>query len=254
MIPQQIGNLKNLEILSLGYNNLVGPIPPAIFNTSTLSVIDLESNRLSGSLPSNIGLWLPNLEELYLGSNQLVGSFPMYISNASRLTVLDMPHNYISGSIPDTLGSLRNLERLNLEANNLTSSGMGFLSSLTNCPRLQLLSFGNNKLITGKLLGSVGNLSASLQIFIAARCNIRGSIPESFVDLMNLESLDLSANNISGEIPKSLEKLRHLKYFNVSFNRLEGEILGGGSFANWKDVTNLDFSGNNLSAAVTTPI
>ncbi|MBA0701573.1 hypothetical protein Goari_000056 [Gossypium aridum] len=65
-MPHQIGNLKHLELLNLGFNNIVGSIPPAIFN-STLSSISLELNHLSGHLPSDMGLWLPNLEYLYLG-------------------------------------------------------------------------------------------------------------------------------------------------------------------------------------------
>ncbi|XP_039026925.1 LRR receptor-like serine/threonine-protein kinase EFR [Hibiscus syriacus] len=224
MIPQQIGNLKILEFLNLEDNKLVGPIPPAIFNTSTLNVISLLLNQLSGSLPSNMGIWLPNLEGLYMGNNQLFGPFPMYISNASKLTILDMSHNYISGSIPDTLGNLKNLKKLNLEVNNLTSSGMSFLSSLTNCRGLELLDFGSNQLISGKLPGSVGNFSDSLQVFFGARCNIRGSIPYEFGNLSHLMAIKLDGNKLTGTVPTTIGGLKELQSLSLSGNKLEGWI------------------------------
>ncbi|KAK8706154.1 hypothetical protein V6N13_049729 [Hibiscus sabdariffa] len=204
-IPQQIGNLKNLEYLSLGVNNLVGPIPPAIFNTSTLTVISLLLNQLSGRLPLNTGLWLPNLQGLYLGTYQLVGPFPISISNASQLTLLDMSHNFFSGSIPGDLGNLRNLKKLNLEVNNLTSLGMGFFSSLTNSRDLEDIDFGRNPLVPGTLPGLVGNLSHSLQRFSAVRCNSRGSIPSEFGNLSSLIGIKLDENELTGIIPATLE-------------------------------------------------
>ncbi|KAL4272843.1 hypothetical protein GQ457_13G003210 [Hibiscus cannabinus] len=220
-LPQQIGNLKNLEFLSLGDNNFVGPIPLAIFNISTLSTISFESNQLSGSLPSNMGLWLPNLQELYLGNNQLVGSIPKSISNVSKLTILDMSYNYISGSIPNTLGNLRNLERLNLDFNNLTSSRMSFLSSLTNCRSLEILDFSDNILISG---GLVGNFSSSLQRFSASRCNIKGSIPSEFGNLSRLISIKLDDNGLTGTIPTTIGGLKELQSLSLGDNKLEGPI------------------------------
>ncbi|KAL4311356.1 hypothetical protein GQ457_01G004960 [Hibiscus cannabinus] len=224
MVPEQIGNLKNLEYLSLGHNNLVGPIPPAIFNTSTLQVISLVLNQLSGSLPLNLGLWLPNLEQLLLGSNQFVGSFPKSISNASKLTVLDLSYNYFSGSIPGTLGNLRSLKKLNLEVNNLASSDMGFLSSLTNCRDLELLGFDNNKLIGGELPASVGNFSDSLQSFYAAGCNIQGSIPTEFGNLSRLMAINISDNKLTGTVPTTIGGLKELQSLSLSDNKLEGWI------------------------------
>ncbi|XP_039026738.1 receptor kinase-like protein Xa21 isoform X2 [Hibiscus syriacus] len=224
MIPQQIGNLKILEFLNLEDNKLVGPIPPAIFNTSTLHVISLLLNQFSGSLPSNMGNWLPNLEELYMGNNQLAGPFPMSISNASKLIILDMSHNYISGSIPDTLGNLKNLKKINLEVNNLTSSGMSFLSSLINCRGLEVMDFGSNQLISGKLPGSVGNFSDSLQVFFGARCNIRGSIPSEFGNLSHLMAIKLDGNKLTGMIPTTLGGLKELQSLSLSDNKLEGWI------------------------------
>ncbi|KAE8731741.1 putative Leucine-rich repeat protein kinase family protein [Hibiscus syriacus] len=249
-IPQLIGNLKNLEFLSLGVNNLVGPIPPEIFNSSSLQVISLLLNQLSGRLPSNMGLWLPNLEYLLLGSNQLSGSFPMFISNASQLIFLDMPHNYFSDSIPDTLGNLRNLKKLNLEVNNLTSSGLSFLSSLTNCRGLEVVDFGNNPSISGKLPGLVGNLSNTLLRFFAARCNISGSIPSQFGNLSRLIAIKLDDNKLTGTVPTAIGGLKELQSLSLSGNKLEGPIPS--ELCRLNKLAFLFLTNNKLSAPVPT--
>ncbi|KAL4272052.1 hypothetical protein GQ457_13G004120 [Hibiscus cannabinus] len=247
-IPPQIGNLKSLERLSLAENNIGGPIPPAIFNISTLSIISLSSNQLSGRLPSNMGLSLPNLQELYLAINQLVGPFPMFIPNASQLVILDMSSNYISGSIPDTLGNLRNLKLLNLEANNLTSPRMSFLSSLTNCRGLETLGFGGNTLIGGKLPSLIGNLSGSLVVFSAYTCNIRGSIPIEIGNLSRLINIDLSRNKLTGTIPHSIGALEELQSLLLSYNKLEGSIPS--ELCHLNKLAYLDLTSNKLSGPI----
>ncbi|KAG4213329.1 hypothetical protein ERO13_A01G049266v2 [Gossypium hirsutum] len=222
-IPHQIGNLKHLKLLNLGVNNVVGSIPPAIFN-STLSTISLELNHLSGHLPSNMGLWLPNLENLYLGENQLHGSFSKSVCNASQLTNLDVSHNYFSGSIPNNLGNLRNLKMLNLEATNLTSLGMSFLSSLTNCRGLEFLIFSKNPLVSGELPGLVGNLSGTLQRFYASACSISGIIPSEIGNLSRLISIELVENKLTGTIPTTIGGLKELQSLSLENNKLEGSI------------------------------
>ncbi|KAK8312557.1 hypothetical protein V6Z12_D01G050600 [Gossypium hirsutum] len=223
IIPHQIGNLKHLELLNLGFNNFVGSIPPAIFN-STLSSISLELNHLSGHLPLDMGLWLPNLENLYLGVNQLHGSFSKSICNASQLTQLDVSQNYFSGSIPDNLGNLRNLKVLDLQDNNLTSLGLSFLSSLTNCRGLEYLIFGENQLLSGQLPGLVGNLSRSLRRFDASFCNISGSIPSEIGNLSSLISIVLFDSKLTGTIPTTVGGLKELQSLSLENNKLEGSI------------------------------
>ena len=74
-IPAEIGNLTNLEWLSLALNQLSGEIPAETGNLANLKILSLEANQLSGEIPAEIGN-LANLEALYLRSNQLTGSIP----------------------------------------------------------------------------------------------------------------------------------------------------------------------------------
>ncbi|RYR31090.1 hypothetical protein Ahy_B01g055874 isoform B [Arachis hypogaea] len=95
---------------------------------------------------------------------------------------------------------------------------------------------------------STGNLTTSLLNLNIWGCSLRGTIPasvgnlinlnlgpipESFARMLSLELLDLSENNLSGIVPKTLEALVYVKYFNVSYNKLKGKIPDGGPFANF---------------------
>ncbi|XP_060192356.1 probable LRR receptor-like serine/threonine-protein kinase At3g47570 [Lycium barbarum] len=66
-----------------------------------------------------------------------------------------------------------------------------------------------------------------------AENRLEGPIPESFGNMVALESLDLSHNKLSGVILKSLVALSNLNYLNVSYNRLSGEIPIEGPFSNF---------------------
>ncbi|XP_020890388.1 receptor-like protein 2 [Arabidopsis lyrata subsp. lyrata] len=58
-----------------------------------------------------------------------------------------------------------------------------------------------------------------------------GSIPESFSQLKDIESLDLSFNKLYGPIPTPLTGLiNSLAVFNVSYNNLSGSIPQGKQF------------------------
>lgn len=146
-IPQQLGNLQNLEGLSLTFNKLAGSIPVQLFNISTLQILLLPGNNLSGNLPSTVGSGLINLEKLYLDGNDFEGVIPASISNASNLVCLSLAANRFSGPIPNSLGDLRLLRELSLFQNNFTndpsSPELSFISYLTNCKNLTILIFGD---------------------------------------------------------------------------------------------------------------
>ena len=54
-IPVELGNLANLERLSLGSNALSGPIPTELGNLANLESLWLNGNELSGPIPTELG-------------------------------------------------------------------------------------------------------------------------------------------------------------------------------------------------------
>ncbi|KAM3239189.1 hypothetical protein P3L10_014223 [Capsicum annuum] len=197
----------------------------AIFNISGLRVISLTNNNLSGSLPSNMCSILPNIETLLLSNlTNLVGTIPHSISNCSNPSILDLSSNKLTGLIPNSLGYLTHLQLLHLGRNNLTSdSSLSFLTSLTNCRNLTLLSLSFNPLM-GLLPASVGNLSTSLRKCYARNCKIKGRIPNEVGNLRSLLELDLTGNNLVGSISTSIGNLSNRQRFSFSNNKLTGFI------------------------------
>ena len=74
-IPAWLGDFTNLEWLSLGGNELTGPIPAWLGDLSNLELLSLWGNELTGRIPAELGD-LSNLESLYLWGNELTGRIP----------------------------------------------------------------------------------------------------------------------------------------------------------------------------------
>ncbi|XP_057488157.1 receptor-like protein 47 [Actinidia eriantha] len=68
LIPESIGALQNLVLLSLNNINFSGPIPHPIGNLSKLYRLDLNENKLSGILPVSSG----NLHNFTISESWLV--------------------------------------------------------------------------------------------------------------------------------------------------------------------------------------
>ncbi|XVF49441.1 hypothetical protein PTKIN_Ptkin04bG0012300 [Pterospermum kingtungense] len=227
-LSPEIGNLSKLEALRVGNNILSGTIPSTVFNISTIQVVLLYENYFSGNLPPTIGFFLPNLVELHLQGNELQGTIPGSISNASKLTLLDLTDNFLTGSIPNSIGNLRNLLKLELANNNLTSESSmmesKLFSSLTDNRHLRRIVLSGNPL--GSILPrSIGNLSSSLEYFLVTDCNLKGSIPSELGNLSSLIALELGNNGLTGIIPNAIGRLQKLQGLHLQSNRLQGTVL-----------------------------
>ena len=76
--------------LSMWSNNVDGPLPETIGNLRSLEVISLADNSLSGSIPETIGE-LDNLRRLTLWANQLSGVLPDSLGNLDNLSNFRLP-------------------------------------------------------------------------------------------------------------------------------------------------------------------
>ncbi|XP_042409927.1 LRR receptor-like serine/threonine-protein kinase ERECTA [Zingiber officinale] len=117
-IPPQIGQLKQLQNLSLDTNNLTGSIPSDIGNLTKLRHLSLSTNRLSGDIPPEFGE-LISLEQLYIDSNELTGSlqFGTHVASQNTLTGLKILwafDNNFTGPLPETIGRFTNLKDLRI--------------------------------------------------------------------------------------------------------------------------------------------
>ena len=101
-IPSEIGELKKLEFLSLGKNNLTGSIPPEIAGADKLESIALFENNLVGNIPIEV-VKLKNLVYLGLFDNQLEGDISHQIFENSNFSYLRLDNNILEKVNYDSL-------------------------------------------------------------------------------------------------------------------------------------------------------
>ncbi|KAF8020047.1 hypothetical protein BT93_G0672 [Corymbia citriodora subsp. variegata] len=254
MIPETLGQLRNLYMLILGMNKFVGTIPISIFNISTMAIFNVADNQLEGGFPSDLGLPLPNLKGIGLSNNHFTGPIPESISNASNLREIEILSNNFSGSVP-SFSKMRGLYWFNIGNNSLgsgQSSDLDFLCSLTNSTNLDSLVIDRN-IFRGLIPDCIGNLSITLSFFAIKWLtmwgnNISGNIPSQIGNLKKLKMLDISENDFSGQIPESIGNLRMLTKLFLYSNNLRGSIPS--SLGNCQNLLLLDLSSNNLSGYI----
>ncbi|KAM5587964.1 putative LRR receptor-like serine/threonine-protein kinase [Rosa sericea] len=226
-IPDDIGNLSSLIVLSMYENKLSGSIPTSMGTLKNLQALSLGDNNFQGHIPDEL-CQLQNLFMLGLYGNQLSGSIPSCLGHlATTLRTLALGSNLLNSTIPSTLWGLSDMLYLNLSSNNLSGS---LSEAVGNMKVIIQIDLSNNHL-SGSIPSSIGNLQSLVNLYLENN-KFEGLIPNSLGKSLSLEILDLSINNLSGLIPKSLESLKYLKILNLSFNKLQGEIPTSGPFQN----------------------
>ena len=102
------GTLPRVTNLLLSGRSLSGEIPAALGTLTQLELLDLRTNQLSGEIPATWGTSthpLPNLTALNLAYNLLTGTIPPELGTLTQLQLLDLRRNQLSGEIPATWGT-----------------------------------------------------------------------------------------------------------------------------------------------------
>lgn len=220
----RLGNLKHLQILYLYTNYLTGIIPDELINCSSLTDLDLSGNALTGAIPPKLGS-LSNLSNLNFAGNNLTGMIPPTLGNLTALGQIYLDKNQFEGSIPDKVWQLPNLLVLSLGQNKLSGEIPHNLSNLS----LQTLSLEFN--MFGKTLPqNISDMLPNLQTLHLDYNMFQGQIPASLGSALQLTEIGMSYNNFSGQIPSSLGKLSGLSSFIAENNSLEASDSQGWEF------------------------
>ncbi|OWM73714.1 hypothetical protein CDL15_Pgr026818 [Punica granatum] len=249
VLSQEIGRLSRLKGLHLTNNSFQGELPRNLSNCADLLALYLDGNNLTGRIPDELGSLL-KLTQVELSSNGFTGLVPSSITNASRAVAIDFGVNALIGPIPADLGGLENLEWLSFEVNNLgTEEGddFSFLTSLTNCTKLQVVSSSENRL-KGTLPDSLANFSSNLTTLFLSSNFISGPTPSGIGNLVNLQRLALEENMLTGNIPSSIGKLSKLQIVELSENNLSGGIPS--SLGNMTSLSDLHLGNNWLEGTI----
>ncbi|PPD88270.1 hypothetical protein GOBAR_DD14819 [Gossypium barbadense] len=214
---------KQIQVLDLSMNHLVGSLEGLSNCSVSLHQLHLDYNSLSGDLPDSL-YSMSSLERFSILGNNFSGQLSNKLSKLSSLKYLVISGNHFSGRIPDVFGNLAQLELFCAHSNFFSGP---LPSSLSLCSKLRVLDLRNNSL--------------SLHVLDLSRNNITGVIPASISDMKNLEILDLSYNDLHGSIPLSFAELTFLSKFSVAYNHLQGVIPTGGQFYSFSSSS---FEGN----------
>ena len=253
-IPAELGNLSRLELLYMSDNDLTGALPQSLTGISGLESFHFHNNPgLCAPIDETFQAWLRGIAEVrgsscapedsledrevlvklydtldgenwtnntnWLTERPIREWYGVTNDASGRVNGLSLDGKELTGELPAELGSLSNLQRLELGNNKLTGEIPTELGSLSNLQRLEL---GNNKL-TGEIPTELGNLG-NLEILLLGSNQLTGDIPMELGDLSNLRTLVIKINQLTGEVPKELGNLSNLEILALMANRLTGEI------------------------------
>lgn len=191
-------NFTSLTVLDISKNFFNSSIPNWLFNLTSLTKLDLSSNSFSGSISSEFAN-LVSLEDLDLSLNGYIGDhIASSLGTLCKLKNLNLAANNLSGDISEFLNNLSvcpsvSLVSLSLNSNQVTGQLPDSIGSLKN---LQILDLAYNS-FWGSIPSAIGNLS-SLKVLYLHSNKMNGSIPESFGQLSKLVDLNLIANAWGG--------------------------------------------------------
>ncbi|XP_020219191.1 receptor-like protein 7 [Cajanus cajan] len=266
-----LSSLTNLQVLSMSFCNLSGPLDSSLAKLQSLSILKLDHNNLASPVPRSLGR-LFNLTTLQLNGCNLSGVFSKNLFQISSLQVLDVSDNPgLHGSLPnfpsqgslynlnlshtnfygplsDSIHNLKQLSKLDLSNCQFKGTLPSSMSNLTQLVHLDL-SFNT---FTGSIPSF--NRSKALTVLSLNHNKFMGKVPSThFEGLINLMSIDLGDNSFDGIVPSSLFRLQSLQHLLLYYNKFDG-LLDEFPNASLSSLEMLDLSGNNLQGPIPTSI
>ncbi|XP_059625046.1 probable LRR receptor-like serine/threonine-protein kinase At1g56140 isoform X2 [Cornus florida] len=237
----ELGNLKELTVLSFGSNNFSGTLPPEIGSLIKLEQLYINSCGAGGEIPKTFAN-LRNLRTMWASDSPFTGTIPDFIGNWTMLISLRFQGNFFEGPIPSSISNLSSLNSLRISDLYNVSSSIDFIKDLKNLTDLVL----RNALISGNIPSDIGEYRRLNTLDLSFN-NLTGQIPSALFNLSSLTSLFLGNNSLSGTLPS--QKSERLRNIDLSYNELSG------SFPTWVTsnlqlnlvANNFTFDSSNIS-------
>ncbi|KAF5794302.1 putative non-specific serine/threonine protein kinase [Helianthus annuus] len=217
-IPESVGKLNNLRVLSLSTNSFTGSIPKALERLRSLEALGLSDNKLTGPVPTFLG----NLTKLDLSHNQFNGSIPESLGRLTGLAHLGLQSNQLTGPIPVSLWQLTKLIELDVSENSL--EGVVMEAHFANLSMLLSLDTSANH----KLIFNVSHEwipPFQLRYVQFSSCKILNGFPHWLQNQRMLKELVLSNASLYGLLPTWLQNMSMLNYLDLSHNKLIGSLI-----------------------------
>jgi LRR receptor-like serine/threonine-protein kinase FLS2 len=215
--PSWIGEWSNLAVASFSSNMLTGSIPTAVASLTDLTFFSVDDNVMTGNLDPLHSL--TNLISLFLDDNSFQGVIDdSFFRKHSYLVNLDMSTNELKGRIPTHLMSSNTLQILDLHGNQFTelpdtiprNNSLLFLAiydnpligpfpnkTLSHWKKLLHLDISATS-FSGTMPEAIGALTQLTYLFMASTNFQRGTIPDSYQHLTNLQDISLQDSQRTG--------------------------------------------------------
>ncbi|WP_426292938.1 T9SS type A sorting domain-containing protein [Dyadobacter endophyticus] len=196
-ISESIGNLTNLESLSLlagralpSIPNL-GNLPSAIGSMTTIKTLSIQTPGFSGAIPGWIGN-LVNLNSLTITYAGFSGQIPKELGNLVNATSIMLAGIRQSGNVPAEIGNLAKLNTLVITDCELSGSLPATINNLT---QIRKMVFSENNL--GRRLPNVSNFDPGALTLYGNKFTYDG-LEENFPKLssgIQQQNLPITINN-----------------------------------------------------------
>ncbi|CAA7012862.1 unnamed protein product [Microthlaspi erraticum] len=235
-IPESISKLGNLEVLDLSHNNFGGRVPRSTSKLAHLVTLDLSYNKLEGQVPH--WLWRSSVFSVLLLSHNSFSSFgkSVEVDDATWLNELGLGSNSLQGPFPQWICKFKILRTLDLSNNHFT----GFIPQCLNS--LQDLNLRNNG-----LSGSLPDFNNSdLRSLDVSRNSLVGGLPKSLTNCTSMQLLNVKGNKINDTFPFWLDSLSTLMVLALGSNAFHGPIYQPSTYLGFPSLKIIDISNNSF--------
>ncbi|XP_059649660.1 receptor-like protein EIX1 isoform X2 [Cornus florida] len=213
-IPNEIGQLKHLECLSLSGNSLYGPIPTSVGNLSSLRILELFENQLNGTLPKSVA-FLSNLEELNVHHNSLAGIISeVNFAKLSKLKILYMSSNSLFFEVSSNWVPPFQLHELLMRSCKIGPGFPAWLQTQTSFYALDISQSG----ISGKAPEWFWKWVSGFEYINLSDNQINGDISNV---LLNSSFIEMSSNRFGSQLPRLSP---HVEMLNLANSSIFGPI------------------------------